>query len=115
MDGASRPFINPAIYKATASPPRFAPKMNGFEIGMSNTLLFILRAADLDTATIPPAIRLAKEPSIRETIPEHEAPKAARVSGKVWDKIRPQLAELFHFSAGKVTLLPDTGIDAFDL
>lgn len=79
------------------------------------SLPFLVRLSSLDSAAIAPAVRLAVALSIKETILEHHAPKEAQVTARAWDKIRPDLGYLFRFSAGKITLPPDTGFDEFDL
>lgn len=79
------------------------------------SLPFLVRLASLDSAAIAPAVKLAVALSVKETILEHQGPKEAQVTARAWDKIRPSLAAVFHFSAGKITLPADTGFDEFDL
>lgn len=79
------------------------------------SLAFIIRVSQIDTAAIPAAVRLAAVLAARETISEHEAPKAAQITTRTWDKIRPALSELFKFSGGKVSFARGENLDAFDL
>ncbi len=78
-------------------------------------LSFLVRIASLDSAAITPAVRLAAYLAVKETVLEHQAPRAAQVTPRAWDKIRPMLSSAFSFSAGKITLPPDCDIDEFDL
>ncbi|MPR09539.1 hypothetical protein [Microvirga tunisiensis] len=82
---------------------------------MSNTLSILLRLAALDTQVIAPAVRLVAALTEVEEIPETKAPGVARISTKVWDRIRPDLANIVVFTAGKVRLPADTDIDPFDI
>lgn len=78
-------------------------------------LSFLVRIASLDSAAITPAVRLAAYLAVKESVLEHQAPKAAQVTPKAWDKIRPVLAAAFTFSAGKITLPHESDLDEFDL
>ncbi len=78
-------------------------------------LSYLVRIASLDSAAITPAVRLAAYLAVKECVLEHQAPKAAQVTPRAWDKIRPALTSAFSFSAGKITLPPDCDLDEFDL
>lgn len=78
-------------------------------------LSFLVRISSLDSAAIAPAVRLAAYLAVKESVLEHQAPKAAQVTPRAWDKIRPALTAAFSFSAGKITLPPESDLDEFDL
>lgn len=82
---------------------------------MRNGVEFILRAAALPTEAIAPAIRLAAALAERTTLTEEKAAQAANVQARVWDRIRQDLAGLFTFSRGIVSLPNYDDLDGFDL
>ncbi len=75
----------------------------------------ILRAAALPTEAIAPAIRVGAALIEKPTLTEQQAAQAANVQARVWDRIRPDLAGLFTFSRGLVSLPPYEDLDGFDL
>ncbi len=82
---------------------------------MRETLTFLLRAAALPTEAIAPAVRLAAELSVQVVLTEDKAVVAANVRASVWNRIRPSLADLFEFSAGRVRLRDAEDLDGLEL
>lgn len=75
----------------------------------------IQRAAALPTEAIAPAIRLAAALMEKPHLSEQQAAQAANVQARVWDRIRPDLAGLFTFSRGMVSMPDYEDLDGFDL
>lgn len=79
------------------------------------SVALIIRISRIEAEAIPAAVKIAAALLSREHIPETEAPKAAQITVRKWDKIRHHMSDIFSFTGGRITLLRGENLDAFDL